>query len=60
VTSACRSAVADGILSLGYVLFDEAGINNTFVDPSGRFKSVRTVPMPFYDTEKRRPRGAWS
>lgn len=60
VTSACHSVIADGILGLGYVPFDEAGTDTTFIDPGGRFKNVRTVPMPFYDTEKRRPRGDWS
>ena len=60
VTSACHSTVADGILGLGYVLIDEAVLDTAFVDPTGRFEHVRTVPMPFYDNEKRRPRGAWS
>ncbi len=60
VTSACHSIVADGILGLGYVLADEAGSDAVFVDPNRRFENVRTVPMPFYDMEKRRPRGDWS
>jgi len=60
VTSACHSTVADGILGLGYVLADEAGSDAVFVDPNRRFKNVRTVPKPFYDMEKRRPRGDWS
>jgi glycine cleavage system aminomethyltransferase T len=60
VTSACHSAMAGGILGLGYVPVDEAEVDRTFVDPTGRFKGVRTAAMPFYDTEKRRPRAAWS
>jgi len=59
VTSACHSAAAGGILGLGYVPIDEAGIGKAFADPCGRFKNVRTVQRPFYDTEKSRPRGAW-
>ena len=58
VTSSCYSAAAGGILGLGYVPFEEAEVNRTFIDPGGRFKNVRTVTMPFYDTEKRRPRAA--
>jgi aminomethyltransferase len=60
VTSSCYSAAAGGILGLGYVPFEEAEVNRTFIDPGGRFKNVRTVTMPFYDTAKRRPRAAWS
>lgn len=60
VTSACRSALADGVLGLGYVRIEEAGIDRPFADPTGRFRAVRTVPRPFYDTAKRRPRGAWT
>ncbi|MDA0305907.1 MAG: aminomethyltransferase family protein [Proteobacteria bacterium] len=60
VTSACHSTAADGILGLGYVQAGEVEIDNPFVDPTGRFENVQTVPMPFYDMEKRRPRGAWS
>jgi aminomethyltransferase len=60
VTSACHSAAAESILGLGYVLLDEAGVDNSFIDPTDRFEHVRTVPMPFYDTEKHRPRSAWS
>jgi len=60
VTSACHSIVADSILGLGYVQTGEVGIDNAFVDPTGRFQRVRTVQMPFYDMEKQRPRGTWS
>ena len=60
VTSACFSATAGGILGLGYVPIDEAGVDRACIDPTGRFYDVRTVAMPFYDTEKRRPRAAWS
>jgi glycine cleavage system aminomethyltransferase T len=59
ITSACHSAVAGGALGLGYVLIGESGIGRAFADPTGRFRGVRTVPRPFYDTAKRRPRGAW-
>lgn len=60
VTSVCHSATAGGILGLGYVPLEEAGIGRAFVDPTGCFKGVRTVAKPFYDTEKRRPRGSLS
>ena len=59
VTSACRSALAGGILGLGYVPAGEAGPDRAFIDPAGRFREIRTLPLPFHDPGKRRPRGDW-
>jgi hypothetical protein len=28
-------------------------------DPLGSFDDIRLAPMPFYDRDKKRPRGAW-
>jgi aminomethyltransferase len=58
VTSACESIIAGGILGLGYVLavtIPGADLH----DPSGIFRNIRQVAMPFYDTAKRRPRASW-
>lgn len=56
VTSACQSATASGILGLGYVPKNEAIIGQKFFDPTGLYKDIRMVDMPFYDTKKHRPR----
>ncbi len=56
VTSACDSAVAGGILGLGYVL---AGTQAGLHDATGVFRNIRRAPMPFYDTTKRRARAPW-
>lgn len=58
VTSACESVVADGILGLGYVATGTTA-ENALNDLTGVFHNIRIVPMPFYDTAKRRPRAAW-
>ena len=55
VTSACRSIVSGEVLGLGYACEDAPHL----VDPSGSFRAIRQVALPFYDTGKRRPRGAW-
>jgi glycine cleavage system T protein (aminomethyltransferase) len=55
VTSACRSAIAGGTLGLGYAMHGCARL----VDPSGQFREIRRVALPFYDPDKRRPRGGW-
>jgi aminomethyltransferase len=58
VTSACESIVAGGILGLGYIL---AGMTagTELHDPTGTFRNIQRVPMPFYDTAKWRPRAPW-
>jgi glycine cleavage system aminomethyltransferase T len=56
VTSACDSAVAGGILGLGYVL---AGTKADLHDPVGVFRNIQRTAMPFYDPAKRRPRAPW-
>lgn len=58
VTSACVSNEAGGILGHGYVLAG-AGPATTLQDTTGTFRNIRLVPMPFYDTAKRRPRTEW-
>jgi len=55
VTSACQSPIARGILGLGYAAQGGARL----VDPSGQFREIRRVSLPFYDPYKRRPRGGW-
>jgi glycine cleavage system aminomethyltransferase T len=58
VTSACKSALADSVLCLGYVPAENAP-NAALNDPSGVFRNIRLTPLPFYDTAKRRPRAPW-
>ena len=60
ITSATRSTIAGGILGLGYVLAEDAYTDNRIVDPRGEFFSLSVVPLPFYDSDKRRPRDPWS
>ena len=55
VTSACRSIIAGEIIGLGYAAPGGACL----ADPSGRFREIRRVSLPFYDPDKRRPRGGW-
>jgi glycine cleavage system aminomethyltransferase T len=57
VTSACRSIVSGEILGLGYACRAQ-GVPH-LVDPSGHFREIREVVVPFHDTRKRRPRGGW-
>ena len=57
VTSACDSNAAGGILGLGYVLAGGAGTR--LHDPTGIFRNIRRVPLPYYDRAKRRPRAPW-
>jgi len=59
VTSACHSALAGGVLGLGYVLAAEPIGDGKLTDPSGRFSNITEVPRPFYDPSKERPRGDW-
>ena len=56
ITSTCYSNIADGILGLGYVPFDEAIVGSYFFDPTGQYKDIQIVKSPFYDTKKCRPR----
>jgi len=58
VTSACDSAVAGGILGLGYVVAGN-GAAAELRDPNGIFRNIRLTARPFYDSGKRRPRAAW-
>jgi aminomethyltransferase len=55
VTSACRSLRAGGVLGLGFIRQDVAGLR----DDRGRFRAIRRVALPFFDPAKRRPRGSW-
>ena len=59
VTSACYSPAADGILGLGYAHTD-CKIGACLHDPTGNFRNIRRVGMPFYDPAKLRPRGPWA
>jgi glycine cleavage system aminomethyltransferase T len=58
ITSACNSVVAKGVLGLGFVTASTAD-EATLHDPSGQFREIRQTPLPFYDTQKRRPRQPW-
>lgn len=58
ITSACNSVVANGVLGLGFVTASTAN-EATLYDPSGQFREIRQTPLPFYDTQKRRPRQPW-
>jgi hypothetical protein len=56
-TSACRSVVTNAVLGMGYVA---AGARfEQLVDPTGRFREIREVPLPYHDPGKQRPRGGW-
>jgi glycine cleavage system aminomethyltransferase T len=56
-TSACPSIITGAILGLGYTC-DAHGAAHLF-DPTGQFRDIREVSLPFYDPHKRRPRGGW-
>ena len=58
VTSACNSVMAGEILALGYV-HAAAPVGLALHDPTGTFRNICPVSMPFYDAQKRRPRAAW-
>lgn len=58
VTSACRSRRASGVLGLGYARRDNTA-DVALRDAGGHFHDIRLRSMPFYDTAKRCPRGAW-
>jgi glycine cleavage system aminomethyltransferase T len=57
VTSACRSVLSGSVLGLGYALAEPQRTH--LVDAAGLFRDVCEVSLPFYDPEKRRPRGGW-
>lgn len=59
VTSACHSALAASTLGLGFVAAGADGLDQPFTDPSGWFRDLRTVPRPYFDAARRRPRGPW-
>jgi aminomethyltransferase len=58
VTSACYSLAAGGILGLGYAHTD-CKLGACLHDPTGNFRNIRRVGMPFHDPAKLRPRGSW-
>ncbi|MCB1527805.1 MAG: hypothetical protein KDJ45_08900 [Hyphomicrobiaceae bacterium] len=58
VTSACGSVQAKGVLGLGYAL-KERNAGCSFHDPNGQFVNIRNVTRPYFDPEKKRPRGPW-
>lgn len=59
VTSACHSPLAGGALGFGYVRADESLAGARMNDPTGLFDNPWIVRRPFFDSEKRRPRGTW-
>lgn len=58
ITSACNSVVAKAVLGLGFVTTSTPN-KATLHDWSGQFRQIRQTPLPFYDTQKRRPRQFW-
>ena len=56
-TSACRSIITNAVLGLGYVC--DSHNCAQLVDASGQFQEIHEVSLPFYDPDKRRPRGGW-
>jgi aminomethyltransferase len=56
-TSACRSIITGEILGLGYACDADDAVR--LFDPTGQFRDIREVSLPFYDPQKRRPRGGW-
>jgi aminomethyltransferase len=58
ITSACNSVVAKAVLGLGFVTASTPN-KATLHDWSGQFRQIRQTPLPFYDTQKRRPRQFW-
>lgn len=58
VSSACESALAGGILGLGYIATNTPAAAD-LRDPTGTFSKIHPTAMPFYDTAKRRPRAPW-
>ena len=59
ITSACHQNDESISLGLGFVLANDE-VNNSFIDPFGRFKKLIEVNKPYYDTTKKRPRGNWA
>jgi glycine cleavage system T protein (aminomethyltransferase) len=59
VTSACDSIVAGGVLGLGYVRAGHPP-DAPLRDPTGTFDNICKVPLPYYDTAKRRPKQPWA
>lgn len=59
-TSACRSIVTDGVLGLGFILARQEVERRVFADPSETFREIDLAPLPYYDSEKIRPRRPWS
>lgn len=58
-TSACTSIVADGVLGLGFVQTTRPSGQGEMRDPTGTFRDVCLVALPYYDCEKIRPRRPW-
>ena len=59
VTSACFSNRADGVLGLGYINSSEFKATSSFKGSVDQFQNLKLTSLPFYDSEKSRPRGNW-
>ncbi|MFV0368953.1 MAG: hypothetical protein ACK5KM_10875, partial [Hyphomicrobiaceae bacterium] len=59
VTSACLSTQAKGVLGLGYVVRERDNSSCPLHDPTGQFFNIRRVSRPYFDPQKKRPRGPW-
>lgn len=60
ISSACHSPHLERTIGLAFVKADASpGLIGSLNDADRRFTDIRLLPMPFFDPEKRRPRGAW-
>lgn len=59
-TSACRSIDAGGVLGLGFISARQESEQCAVTDPGEVFHEIDLVPLPYYDSEKIRPRRPWS
>jgi len=59
ITSACHSPIANGILGLGFAVKSDLDAGVRLHDANGQFTDIEIVPLPFFDGQKRRPRGRW-
>lgn len=58
-TSACLSPVAGGVLGLGYVRRCARQSSRPVSDQSGTFRNIAIHRLPYYDSDKNRPRRPW-
>ena len=60
ISSACHSPHLGRTIGFAFVRANApSGLIDSLNDADRRFTDIRLLPMPFFDPEKRRPRGAW-